>query len=51
LENWFCNGTACDSNYLTLLQLSSGNVTADPPSGDTVDSICDTGNVTCIGQP
>lgn len=51
LENWFCGGDSCSSNYLTLLQLSSGNVTADPPSGGAVDSICDTGNVTCIGQP
>ncbi len=33
------------------MQISSGNVTANPPSGDAVDSICDTGNVTCIGQP
>ncbi len=34
-----------------MIQLSSGQVTANPPSGDAVDSICDTGNVTCIGQP
>ena len=51
LDNWFCGGSSCTSEYLTMLQLSSGNVTADPPSGDAVDSICDTGNVTCIGQP
>ena len=33
------------------MQLSSGKVTSDPPSGDKVDSICKTGNVTCIGEP
>lgn len=36
---------------MTLLQLSSGKITSDPPSGDKVDSICKTGNVTCIGEP
>jgi len=34
---------------LALLQLSTGQVTADPPTGDAVESICQTGNVTCIG--
>ena len=33
------------------MQLSSGKVTSDPPSGEKVDSICKTGNVTCIGEP
>ena len=51
LNNWFCNGQQCSSYDLTLKQLSSGKITSDPPSGDKVDSICDTGNVTCIGEP
>jgi hypothetical protein len=36
---------------LALVQLSTGQITADPPIGDAVSSICETGNVTCIGQP
>jgi hypothetical protein len=51
LNNWFCDGKEeeCGSYELTLMQLSSGKITSDPPSGDKVNSICKTGNVTCIG--
>jgi hypothetical protein len=51
LKNWYCGNAGCDSYELSLLQLGQGGVTNNPPSGDAVDSICDSGNVTCEGTP
>lgn len=36
---------------LTLLQLSSGGLTNNPPTGTPVESICMGSNVTCVGSP
>jgi len=33
------------------MQLGKGGLTNNPPTGDPVDSICDSGNVTCVGYP
>ncbi len=51
LNNWYCGGNACENRDLSLLQLGSGGLTSNPPSGDPVDSICSSGNITCEGFP
>lgn len=51
LNNWYCNGEGCQNYDLTLRQLGSGSITNNPPSGEAVDSICMSGNVTCEGSP
>jgi hypothetical protein len=42
---------SCESYELTLMQLGKGGLTSNPPTGDPVDSICDSGNITCEGYP
>jgi len=51
LNNWYCGGLSCQNYDLTILQLSSAGLTANPPSGEAADSICLTGNITCEGFP
>lgn len=51
LKNGYkCPGTECDSDYLTLIQLASQNITKYPPSGPSYASIVDT-NATAFGYP
>lgn len=51
LKNGYqCPGDECDSNFLTLVQLASQNITKYPPSGPSIISIVDT-NATAFGYP
>lgn len=56
LDNWYCSGP-CKNYDLTILQLSSSGLTANPPSGEAADSICLTPqktltqNISCQGFP
>lgn len=56
LDNWYCSGP-CKNYDLTILQLSSSGLTANPPTGEAADSICLTSNktltqnISCQGFP
>ena len=56
LDNWYCAGP-CQNYDLTILQLASSGLTANPPSGEAADSICLTPqktltqNISCQGFP
>lgn len=51
LDDWYCKGEKCNEYDLTLAQLSKAGLTGNPPTGDAVDSICQSGNITCKGYP
>lgn len=51
LNNWYCGGNNCTNYEFVLMQLGSGEVTDNPPSGKAYDSICKKQNDTCMGTP
>ena len=50
-DNSYCNGDKCSTIELTHSQLGWSGLTANPPVGPAMDSVCDSGNITCKGFP
>ena len=51
VEDWYCEGEECSTLDLTVAQLGWSGLTGNPPVGPAMDSVCDSGNITCKGYP
>ena len=51
MNDWYCDGDDCKTLDLTHAQLGWSGLTANPPVGPAMDSVCDSDNITCEGYP
>ena len=47
VNDWYCEGEQCRTEDLTHAQLGWSGLTANPPVGPAMDSVCDSDNITC----